>query len=300
MSGHIFWLSSYPKSGNTLLRSILISLFFTQNGKFEIENFKQIKQFDICKLIYENKKIFESDYSKINKIEILYKYLLDLQTRKSLKIEDNNYIFLKTHSGLFNILNNTFTNEKNTLGFFYIIRDPRDVCISWSRHWGKSIEETLEFMTNENQGIQWYDNNKKPYFNNLNRPISYLSSWDRHVTSWTQTNWKIPYKVLRFEDLVYDKRNKIIEIINFFEKKYSFKFSNIEEKISNILKSTDFKKLKKEEIKKGFNEASKYSNFFLIGKKNQWKKILYKKQIEIIEKKFRDIMIKYNYKLSIK
>ena len=39
---------------------------------------------------------------------------------------------------------------------------------------------------------------------------------------------------------------------------------------------------------------------FLIGKKNQWKKILYKKQIEIIEKKFRDIMIKYNYELSIK
>ena len=34
MSNHIFWVASYPKSGNTLLRSILISLFFTSDGIF--------------------------------------------------------------------------------------------------------------------------------------------------------------------------------------------------------------------------------------------------------------------------
>ena len=33
----IIWLASYPKSGNTLLRSMISAYFFTQDGKF---NFK--------------------------------------------------------------------------------------------------------------------------------------------------------------------------------------------------------------------------------------------------------------------
>ena len=40
MTKHIFWLASYPKSGNTLLRAILSSLFFTENGVF---NFKLLE-----------------------------------------------------------------------------------------------------------------------------------------------------------------------------------------------------------------------------------------------------------------
>ena len=38
VSNHIFWLASYPKSGNTLLRSILISLFFTEDGDYILKD----------------------------------------------------------------------------------------------------------------------------------------------------------------------------------------------------------------------------------------------------------------------
>ena len=37
MTKHIFWIVSYPKSGNTLLRAILSSLFFTPDGNFTFE-----------------------------------------------------------------------------------------------------------------------------------------------------------------------------------------------------------------------------------------------------------------------
>ena len=46
MDNQIFWLASYPKSGNTLLRSILISLFFTEDGKFSLDKAEAIGQFD--------------------------------------------------------------------------------------------------------------------------------------------------------------------------------------------------------------------------------------------------------------
>ena len=39
------WLASYPKSGNTLLRSLLAAYFFSQDGKFNFNLIKNIKQF---------------------------------------------------------------------------------------------------------------------------------------------------------------------------------------------------------------------------------------------------------------
>ena len=45
-NNHIFWIAPYPKSGNTLLRSILISLFFTNNGIFKLKMLQYINQFE--------------------------------------------------------------------------------------------------------------------------------------------------------------------------------------------------------------------------------------------------------------
>ena len=41
----IIWLASYPKSGNTLMRSILSAYFFSKDGKFNFDLLKNIKQF---------------------------------------------------------------------------------------------------------------------------------------------------------------------------------------------------------------------------------------------------------------
>ncbi len=41
----IVWLASYPKSGNTFVRSLLCSYIFSENGNFSFELLKNIKQF---------------------------------------------------------------------------------------------------------------------------------------------------------------------------------------------------------------------------------------------------------------
>ncbi len=46
MTKHIFWIASYPKSGNTLVRSILCSLFFSDNGIFRFDLLKKIVVFE--------------------------------------------------------------------------------------------------------------------------------------------------------------------------------------------------------------------------------------------------------------
>ena len=82
MSKHIFWLSSYPKSGNTLLRSILISLFFTNDGIFNLNMINKIEQFEKIGLIYKNRNIFKNDLKKIKNIDIFYKNILELKKKK--------------------------------------------------------------------------------------------------------------------------------------------------------------------------------------------------------------------------
>ena len=41
----IIWLASYPKSGNTLLRSILSTYFYSRDGNFKFEHLDKISQF---------------------------------------------------------------------------------------------------------------------------------------------------------------------------------------------------------------------------------------------------------------
>ena len=77
------------------------------------------------------------DYTELE--ELVHK----LQTRESLRLEKNKSIFLKTHSGLFDVYGYPFTKQSMIMGIIYIVRDPRDVCISWSKHSGKNINESI-------------------------------------------------------------------------------------------------------------------------------------------------------------
>ena len=92
----------------------------------------------------------------------------------------------------------------------------------------------------------------KKIFEDTNRPKSFLSSWDKHVLSWTNIKWKVPLKVIKYEDLVYNKKDTIKEIVNFFRINYNFNFKDLDIiKIQNILSTTDFQKMQKEEKERG-------------------------------------------------
>ena len=49
------------------------------------------------------------------------------------------------------------------------------------------------------------------------------------------------------------------------------------------------------EKENGFVESSNFSNFFSVGKKDQWKNLLSKNQIFIIENEFRSEMKNFGY-----
>ena len=63
----IIWLASYPKSGNTLLRSILSSYLYSKDGSFEFNNLDNITQFPLTEhflplgiKIEDDKEVFKN------------------------------------------------------------------------------------------------------------------------------------------------------------------------------------------------------------------------------------------------
>ena len=291
MSKHIFWISSYPKSGNTLFRAIISSLFFSDNGLFDLSMLKHTSQFEMRRRLNIIKDINKDDFLKTGDLKILSKYWQFLQSKENLKIK-NGFGFIKSHSCLVSMFNNWFTTEELTAGFVYIVRDPRDVAISWSKHSGLSIDDSIDFMLSYKSCIEWAKTKSELPEHIL--PKTYIGSWNDHLLSWTENNFNVPKLIFKYENLVYKKEESLRKIIIFFEKSYNVKFKNIEEKVKNIIKSTDFNNLKLLEKNHGFQEASQ-GNFFRKGEKNQWKSTLSSAQVKKIENKFRDFMNKFSY-----
>ena len=129
----IIWLASYPKSGNTLLRSMLTAYFYSKDGIFNFELLKNINQFP-------NQTLFKNLGIDVNnELEVIKNYIKAQEWIN--KRSGRSINFIKTHSSLNDINGHRFTNLKNTLGAIYIIRDPRDIIRSYANHSSISKEE---------------------------------------------------------------------------------------------------------------------------------------------------------------
>ena len=280
----ILWLASYPKSGNTLLRSLLCSYYFTKNGNFEFSLLNNISQFP-------TEKKFSKYKENIKHPSDVAKYWLLEQEKIN---EKNKLTFLKTHCALCSINNNSFTNSKNSVGAIYIVRDPRNLISSIKNHFQLSSEKAYKFLVNKRNALSTINENKESL------DFQPLGSWDYHINSWTK-NKSFPVLKVRYEDLTnltYETFKKIIEFIN---KITDFNKGFDRKKAINCIKNTSFEKLKNMEDNMGFEEArinkktSEKIKFFYLGNKNNYANLLDNSLVIKINKTFKDDIISNNY-----
>jgi len=271
------WLASYPKSGNTLVRSMISAYFFTDDGKFNFELIKNIKQFP-------SKELFEKyGYDPSNTEETIKNYI---KIQENINKKDS-VQFLKTHSYLFNINNNAFTNLKNSLGVVYIVRDPRNVVTSWANHNSSSIDEASDYLIYQ---TEMGTDNKV-----------FHGTWGGNYQSWKSFQYQDRYLLIKYEDLISNKKSTLIKILEFVAKLNKTKISINHSKIDKIIETTDFNKMQELEKDKGFFEAAKHRDtkekitFFNKGPENNWKKLLDEKIKNKIEQAFNKEMKELNY-----
>ena len=259
----IFWIASYPKSGNTWLRTLLSAYYFSKNGIYEENLIKNIGQFP-------EKKHFQGfDYLPQVVIDTT-RFWIKAQERIN---QDKKLKFFKTHNVFGSINEYKFTNKENSLGCIYIVRDPRNVITSLKNHYELNYSEALEWMLNPKKYI--YDYEKSEEYSDF----QFISSWENNYKAW-KSQRDMPIKIVKYEDLMdktYIVFTEIVEFINNVTKNNK-KINKL--KIKNSVNSTSFYKLKENEKKFGFSESikSKKENkqipFFFLGPDNNWKKIL--------------------------
>ena len=275
----IVWLASYPKSGNTWMWLFIKSYFNPPKKKFSLnyhkddpimlEPFPDERMFDKLKINYEN--FFD-----------LSKNWVNLQSLINLNNKTN---YLKTHNAMCTINNHKFTNIQNTLGAIYIVRDPRDVLISYSSYMEKSMDETLKFMLNK-ETYEVGEFKKKIYNKTL------LGSWSDHYNSWK--NYKSrEIIIIKYEDMVNSASSTFLKVLNYLSK--IIKIDVDHTKMDKAIEETSFKNLKSLEINEGFKTNPSKNEFFRKGVVGDWRKKLNKEQVEKIEKAFEAEMIELGY-----
>jgi hypothetical protein len=283
MNKKIFWLASYPKSGNTWTRAFLTHLLQEEDKDFNINNLIGGPIASSRSLVEEYIGMESTDFT-INELEELrpesFRFFAE-------KIQKDKW-FMKIHDAYTFLSNGApLIPSDISLGALYLVRNPLDVSVSFAHHNGISIEKMIPMMAKSSYA---FCDTSKGVRNQLKQK---LLTWGEHYESWTNQS-EIPVLVIRYEDMKAEPLATFKKIVAFF------KLNKSEEQIQNALDACAFDKLKKAEDEDGFREKNKKSErFFRKGKIGSWKEELSEEQIDILLKDHKVVMIKLNYLNSL-
>ena len=277
----IIWISSYPKSGNTWMRFLISNYFFNTSNEFNFQiadnTILMFPQLSLMKKIVDRKTLIENPFN-------ISKYWLNLQ--KEVSIDGGNVVFFKNHNALISIEKNDFTNMDLTLAAIYIVRDPRDVVISYAHYKNESYDKVISDLCDKKLFYNISSIDNFPY-------IEILGSWSYHYKSWKFGMPDMPRVIIKYEDLLKDCIGQFNNTIDFLSKILNHKKDN--NKIQFSVENSEFSLLQEGEKKFGMKTNKGKDKFFRSGKAQQWKNLLSLTQIKKIEASCQQGMKELNY-----
>lgn len=158
--------------------------------------------------------------------------------------------FVKTHSQLAEYGGVPLINTAVTAGAIYILRDPRDMILSYAAHFGVDVDEAIDRIASDQNMTTAGDFEMS----------TILGRWDRHVVSWTDQN-VIPVCAVRYEDLHRDTEAAFGSILKTLGMPVSA------DRLAKAVRNSAFETLSREESKDGFIERPPHmERFFRSGK----------------------------------
>ncbi len=272
--GKIVWLASYPKSGNTWLRAFLHNYIAEAKTPYSIN---RLTDFSVS----ESNALF---YQRYDKRPGASYSIADTQRLRPLVHRDltelhDDLVFVKTHNACLTIQDIPLCTPECTEAAIYILREPRDVAISYSAYTGQSIDQIITFM-NKSQAANRGTNAQV---------FEFLGSWSRHAVSWTRQSRKL--LILRYEDMLEHPRQSFGKVIDFLGGEAE------PERLARAIKFSSFPVLTAQESEQGYaaSAPNSASTFFRIGKAGQWRDVLTAAQALRIETDHQAIMRQFGY-----
>ena len=273
----IFWLASYPKSGNTWMRIFLTN--YLQNGDQPAD----INRLDggpiaSAREIFDELVGVEASDLTLAEQELLRPQVY-LQFAQGLAQDE----FLKAHDAYtLNSKETPLFPPEASRGAIYILRNPLSVAPSLANHINKSIDEAIDLLNNQQP-------KKEKHLVGLGTqlPQRWLS-WGEHVRSWAEAPGQ-RVLLVRYEDMKQRSYEVFRAVIRFAG------LDDDEARIRKAIQFSSFEQVKQQETEKGFRERIRPTSFFRKGEIGAWKSELTPEQIERILAFQAESMRRYGY-----
>lgn len=272
--GALIWLSSYPKSGNTWLRTFLHHLLINPPAPLPPDSLSRFT-------LGDNHRIWYDKAAGVSTVDFDEERISALRPRAQALMTGAfpDSVFVKTHSMVGVRHGVPLINMDVTAGAIYVVRDPRDVVISAADHYGLGIDDMLKQMADPAAVIG----------GNATQVQTWLGDWSSHVTGWTGQAGR-GLLVVRYEDMEQKPLKTFGSIAAFLGLRPP------RDRLERAIRFSSFKVLQNQEAQHGFAERSKHSaRFFRVGKSGQWRGVLDAAQIEQIESEHGAVMKRFGY-----
>lgn len=276
MQKGMYWLASYPKSGNTWLRIVLANIF---QENHELANLDQLEGSMASSRVWINQALgFDSTYLSDDELDRLRPAIYSWYAQQEEKIH-----YHKIHDAYTYVnVDTPLIPKAGSLGAIYLIRNPLDVAVSFAHHSHVSIDTMIKLMANADLTV--------PIAINQHRQLRQkLLSWSLHVKSW-ETVQDINVLKLRYEDMLFSTFATFKKAIQFL----NINISDVD--LQRVLDNTTFKKLQQQENNVGFKEKSRVAaQFFRKGIAGDWENTLTQAQVATIIRDHGEMMFRYGY-----
>jgi hypothetical protein len=275
----IFWVASYPKSGNTWMRAFLANMLLAKDRPLSLNEIGEACASEAN--IHWYTPLIDAGENSVDALPA--ERIMELRQRAQQRIAgvNKNDVFIKTHSFNGRYLGYPLIRADHTMGAVYIVRDPRDVVVSAADHWGLTLNEMIDCL-----GAPESETAPMPG----RQVFEKLSSWSWHVKSWTGQKLPWPTLVYRYEDLLADPVKQFGQLAK------GIGLSKDPARIRQVVEWTSFKQLQTMESEEGFVERSDFSErFFRAGKAGQWRQHLTSGQVARIEHDHGEQMRRFGY-----
>lgn len=273
----VVWLVSYPKSGNTWLRLALRSL--RSGGRAVNINEPQT---DVP--IVADRALFD-DLLGVNSADLGDDEVAAARPalHRILAATPEASGFYKVHDAWTRTEAGEPLFPKGVGRAVYLVRDPRDVAVSFAHHMSMSIDEAIEALANPKRVLGWTRNRLGWQIPQM------ISSWSNHVLSWLDQSGADPL-LLRYEDMLDDPQAALIRVAAFCG------LSPSPQAVAGAVAATRFDTLRAQEESGGFVERpTNVDRFFRRGVAQGWRDSLTAGQAGRIVRDHAQVMARLGY-----
>lgn len=267
----IIWIASFPKSGNTWVRTFLANYFQPPGRTLDINSLRRFTTADVRQDFfdraaggrYQGRGI--EDWMRVRP-----------QALRLIAASKPGHHFVKTHCQIARIGGQDLIPPEVTAAAIYVIRNPFDVAPSYARHLGVDLDTAIGRMTDA-QAIQ----------GNAGNVLEFVGRWDDHIRGWTGAPG-LPRHVMRYEDMTADAEAAFRGLFRFLRVPVNV------DSMARALEAASFDSLRRQEERHGFVERPpQMQRFFHRGRAGGWREDLSPAQVARLRAEFLPVLEKW-------